>query len=170
MHFSVTILCKKKKLLISGYGDVSIVGHPELRPLLRRFWYGGPGTLGPYWEEPGRSIVVSLYRDIAPPETLYKDVIRYFFPRESETGEREKIVQITEKMTFDILRTYTKTWSSYHGWQNDFPHRKSRESGGSGDIIDDMFDALKDATGWENDTEFNVEWGSGILLVRKKGS
>jgi trans-aconitate 3-methyltransferase len=130
--------------------------------------YGGPGTLGPYWEQPGRSIVVSLYRDIVPPEALYKDVTRHFFPRESDTGECEKTVQLAEKMTFDVLRTYVRTSSSYHGWQNDFPDRKSRESGGSGDIVDEMFDALKDTTGWEEDTEFNVEWGSGILLARKK--
>jgi trans-aconitate 3-methyltransferase len=155
-------------MLISGYGDVSIVGHPELSPLMRNYWYGGPRTLGPYWEQPGRSIVVSLYRDIVPPETLYKDVTRYFFPRESETGEREETIQISEKMTFETLRTYMGTYSSYHGWKNDFPHRKSRESGGSGDILDELFDALKDATGWEDDREFNVEWGSGIILARKK--
>lgn len=155
---------------MEGYGDVSIVGHPELSPLMRKYIYGGQGTLGPYWEEPGRSIVVSLYRDITPPDALYKDVTRHFFPRDLESGEREKILQIAQKMTFEVFRTYTRTFSSYHGWQNAFPDRKSRETGGSGDIIDDMFDALKDATGWEEGTEFDIEWRSGILLARKRDS
>lgn len=151
-----------------GYGNISIVGHPELTPLMTKYVYGGPGSLGPYWEEPGRSIVVSLYRAIIPPEALYKDVTRHFFPRYSESGGREEIVQIVGRMTIEAMRQYTKTWSSYHGWQNAFPDKKSRESGGSGDIVDEMFDALKDATGWEDNTEFDIEWNAGILLARKK--
>jgi len=151
-----------------GYGDLRISGRPELTPLLRKYTYGGPGTMGPYWEEPGRSIVVSLYRDIIPPDALFKDVTRHFFPRQSPSGETEIMVMIRNKMTIANMRPYTRTWSSYHGWTQDFPDRKSRESGGEGDIVDDMFDALKDATGFEEDTEFDVEWVSGILLARKK--
>jgi trans-aconitate 3-methyltransferase len=154
--------------LIEGYGNVNVQGRPELSPILQKYTYGGPGTLGPYWEEPGRSIVVSLYRAIVPPETLYQDVTRHFFPRTSESGEREKMVEISSKMTIGIMRPYARTWSSYHGWVNDFPDRKSRESGGEGDIIDEMFDALKEATGWDDDTEFDVEWTSSMLLARKK--
>jgi len=156
-------------LLTTGYGDPQIVGHPELWPVMKKYVYGGPGSMGPYWEEPGRSIVVSLYRDIVPPDALYQDVTRHFFPRHSSTGEREKIVQIASKMSIANMRPYTRTWSSFHGWQNDFPERKSKESGGTGDIVDDMFDALKNATGWDEDTEFDIEWSSGILLARKKG-
>ena len=124
--------------------------------------------MGPYWEEPGRSIVVNIYRDITPPEALFKEVTRHFFPRRSPSGESEVIVEIPNKMTVANMRQYTKTWSSYHGWTQAFPDRKSRESGGEGDIIDDMFDALKDASGFDEDTEFDVDWTSGILLARKK--
>jgi len=155
-------------MLIEGYGNFSIAGHPELNPLMRKYIYGGPGTLGPYWEEPGRSIVVSLYRDIFPPEALYKDVTRHFFPRDSENGQREQTAKIDGKMSFQNMRPYASTWSSYHGWQNEFPDRKSRADGGSGDIVDEMFDALKEATGWGEDTEFDLEWDGGILLARKK--
>jgi trans-aconitate 3-methyltransferase len=155
-------------LTIIVYGNVAVVGHPELNPILQKYSYGGPGTMGPYWEEPGRSIVVSLYRNVVPPEALYKDVTRHFFPRKTDSGDTEKILEIRNKMTIRIMRPYVRTWSSYHGWQNDFPEKKSRESGGAGDIVDEMFDALKDATGWEENTEFEVGWSSGILLARKK--
>ena len=151
-----------------GYGDLSIVGRPELTPLLTSYIYGGPGTMGQYWEEPGRSIVVSLYRDIIPPDSLYKDVTRHFFPRRSASGELEEIAKLSNKITINVMRPYTRTWSSYHEWCRDFPDRKSRESGGTGDIVDDMFDALKGVTGWDDDTEFEVEWSSGILLARKR--
>jgi trans-aconitate 3-methyltransferase len=135
---------------------------------LSKYSYGGPGTLGPYWEEPGRSIVVSLYRKIVPPETLYEEITRHFFPRKSESREVEKIVELNRKLDLSIMKAYVKTWSSYHGWQADFPDKKSRDVGGEGDIVDDMFDALKEATGFDDDTEFEVEWASTILLARKK--
>ena len=153
-----------------GYGNFSIVGATkDLSGLIHRYVYGGPGTLGPYWEEPGRSIVVSLYRDIVPPEVLYTDITRLYFPRKSDsTGETEQIVGIPGKMTLKIFDSYGRTWSSYHGWQNAFPEKRSRESGGEGDIIDEMCDALKKETGWDDDTEFDVEWRSGVLLARKK--
>ena len=143
-----------------------ILGHPETNSILHRYMYGGPGTLGPYWEE-GRSIVTNLYREIHPPTVLYEDVTRYFFPRESESGKREKIVEIPGKMTWESLEAYFGTFSSYHGWQHAFPDKKSRKNAGSGDIGDEMFDALKKATGWGEDTEFDVEWPSTILLARK---
>jgi hypothetical protein len=155
-------------LICAGYGNFSIVGRTELTGLLRRYIYGGPGTLGPYWEEPGRSIVVSLYRDIVPPEALYTDITRHFFPRKSASGETEQMVGLPGKMTLKALDAYGRTFSSYHGWKEDFPDRKSRESGGEGDIIDEMCDALKQETGWDDDTEFDVEWVSAILLARKK--
>ena len=162
------ILHSKAIKLTIGYGDVSFAGHPEINPILRHYMYG-PNTLGPFWEEPSRSIVVNLYRDIIPPEALYKDVTRQFFPRDSESGEREKIVHIPGKMTIaGNVRPYAKTWSSYHGWVSAFPDRKSRENGGSGDILDEMFDALKETTGWGENSEFDLEWISCILLARKR--
>jgi trans-aconitate 3-methyltransferase len=151
-----------------GYGNTSIVGHPEVSSILKKYTYGGPGSLGPYWEEPGRTIVASQYRDIVPPDALYEETTRHFFPRESESGEREKIVQIPGTMTIEILESYVKTWSSYHGWKQDFPERKNRKDGGSGDVADDMLDALKEKTGWDDDSEFTVEWASTVLLARKK--
>ena len=147
---------------------MSMVGRPDVDTIFHKFVYGGPGTLGPYWEEPGRSIVTSLYRDIIPPGALFKDISRLFFPRYSKSGEREVIVHMPRRMSLEVMRSYTNTWSSYHGWQNAFPDRKSRESGGSGDILDEMFDAMKNATGWDENTEFDVEWESGVLLARKK--
>lgn len=147
---------------------MNVVGHPELAPLLKKYTYGGPGSMGPYWEEPGRSIVVGLYRDIIPPDALYTDVTRHFFPRKTESGEEERIVRIPKKMTISIMKPYTRTWSAFHGWQAANPDKKGRENGGEGDIVDEMFDEMKKVTGFEDDTEFDIEWSSGILLARKR--
>src|SRR5271168_1267839 len=151
-----------------GYGDLRISGRPELTPLLRKYAYGGPGTMGPYWEEPGRSFVVGLYRAIIPPDALYTDVTRCFFPRKTESGEEECMVRIPKKMTIRVMKPYTRTWSAFHGWQAAHPDKKSRESGGEGDIVDEMYDEMKRLTGFEDDTEFDVDWSSCILLARKR--
>jgi trans-aconitate 3-methyltransferase len=134
---------------------------------MHKYVYGGPGSLGPYWEQPGRSIVVSLYRNIHPPISLFKDETRLFFPRDNESGEREEIVKISAKMTLEIMRSYAKTWSCYRGWQQAFPDSKSRDEGGDGDILDEMFDELKEVTGWGETHEFGMEWNSSVLLARK---
>jgi trans-aconitate 3-methyltransferase len=151
-----------------GYGGMAITGHPELRPLMQQYVHGGPGTLGPYWEEPGRTIVEGLYRSIVPPFSQFTHETRYFFPREGPSGERERLVQISSKLSLGVMATYARTWSSFHGWQNDFPDKKSRESGGEGDIVDEMIDVIKEHTGWDDSSEFEVEWDSMIMLARKK--
>jgi trans-aconitate 3-methyltransferase len=153
---------------MAGYGDAEVPGHPEFSKVAKQFWYGGPGTLGPYWEEPGRSIVVRLYRDITFPDALYSDITRLYFPRMSKSGEREKLIQLPRKATLKTMEAYTRTASSYHGWKNDFPDRKPKKDGGSGDIVDEMMDALAQETGWDEDKEFDLEWTSGIILARKK--
>lgn len=62
-----------------GYGEVTIPKYPYLKPLISDY-HGGPDqlgmvatssappcslrSLGPYWEQPGRSIVEGLLRDV----------------------------------------------------------------------------------------------------------
>jgi len=66
---------------MQGYGEVTISKYPYLKPLISDY-HGGPDqlgmitvppsvvlvyssySLGPYWEQPGRSIVEGLLRDV----------------------------------------------------------------------------------------------------------
>ena len=69
---------------------------------------------------------------------------------------------------------YIRTSSSFHGWQEVHPDRKSKSSGGNGDCIDDLFEEIAEVEDdWKNDQnwlekEINVEWGTGLVLARKK--
>jgi len=65
--------------LVQGYGEVTIPKYPHLKPLISDY-HRGPDqlgmvtasstlpysfhSLGPYWEQPGRSIVEGLLRDV----------------------------------------------------------------------------------------------------------
>ncbi len=66
---------------------------------------------------------------------------------------------------------YIRTWSSVHAWQEKHPDQRKREEVGNGDIVDMMFDEMKSVeTDWDRDQdrEVEIEWGSGLLLARRK--
>ena len=68
---------------------------------------------------------------------------------------------------------YIRTWSSFNAWQEVNPTAKSREMGGAGDVVDEMFDRMRSVepdwqgNGWK-EIEIEVEWPTGLLLARKR--
>jgi len=87
-------------MLAQGYGEVTIPKYTYLKPLISDY-HGGPNQLGmatlspisnspysldspgPYWEQPGRSIVEGLLRDIPAATEVspssFSDFRRTFF-------------------------------------------------------------------------------------------
>ncbi len=69
--------------------------------------------------------------------------------------------------------SYIRTWSAFSAWHDKFQKTK-REDGGEGDIVDEMFDEMRSAEpDWQDggawkEKEVHLEWGSGMLLARKK--
>ena len=67
-----------------------------------------------------------------------------------------------------------RTWSAVHRWGEENPGRKSREEGGEGDVMDEIFDEVRETEGeWKADEawlERNVEmdWGTGLVIARRK--
>jgi trans-aconitate 3-methyltransferase len=78
-----------------------------------------------------------------------------------------------QRMTVAQNMEYIRTSSSFHGWQEAHPNRKSRFAGGKGDCIDELFDKIAEVEeDWKNDQnwqekEIDVEWGTGLVLARK---
>jgi trans-aconitate 3-methyltransferase len=87
----------------------------------------------------------------------------------------EGICFMDKRMTLGQNMDYIRTWSAYHGWKERFPDRKPKSVGGTGDIVDDMFSEMleneeewkKEGNAWK-DKIVDVEWGTGLLLARKK--
>ena len=76
---------------------------------------------------------------------------------------------MSKKMTLAQSKDYVRTASSFHEWERKHPQDKSRKSGGTGDVVDWMYDEMSEAEGWQADgMELNLEWGSAIILARRK--
>lgn len=83
---------------------------------------------------------------------------------------------LSRKMKLGDVERYVRTWSAVSKWQEAWPERKSRAEGGEGDVVDEMFEGIVDAeegwlgeaeAGWR-EVEVEVEWGSGLVLARRR--
>ncbi|KAL3428488.1 ubie coq5 [Phlyctema vagabunda] len=161
-----------------GYKDNVFPKYPKATVLLDRYCYAmDKDLMGPFWEQPGRSILRDRLRAIVPPEELYEDVQRVEYePNAVGTAEGsfgERIMYKTLKL--GEVEGYTRTFSAFHGWQEAHPDKISRAKGGEGDLVDEMLDEMLEAEPeWKaqgdawRDFEVETEWGSAILLARKK--
>ncbi|KAL8707882.1 MAG: hypothetical protein Q9220_007166 [cf. Caloplaca sp. 1 TL-2023] len=158
-----------------GYKDHTFVDSPQATEILKHYAYGDRDMLmGPYWSQPGRSIVEDILRPIEPPLEDWKDVNRIEYepgaqgPR-SGTGT----MFLNRRIKLGECMDYIRTWSAFHAWQEAHPTAKMRKQGGQGDVVDEMFDAILEAEkGWQGDgweeREIEIEWGTGLLLARRR--
>lgn len=169
-----------------GYKDNLLVDFPAATEVLDRYCYGeGERFMGRFWEQPGRERLRDLYRDevMRPPGDGFGDVeFARYEPglRGTRSGEgiAEGGVVMGKRMKLGELEGYWRTFSAFHGWQRENQERKRREEGeeGSGDLIDEMFEEMlevepklraREGEDWR-DVEVETEWGTVILLARKK--
>ncbi|KAH6666271.1 putative Trans-aconitate 3-methyltransferase [Halenospora varia] len=147
-----------------GYKDNIFVDYPKATKILDEYCYG-PNTMGPFWEQPGRQILRDKYHDIRLEYEPGTD------GPNSGVGE----LLMHKKTNLGGMEGYARTFSSYHNWMAAHPEEKARKDGGEGDIVDVMFDKMLEVEpDWrakgENwrDVDVENEWGSVILLARKK--
>lgn len=163
-------------LALWGYKDHVFVDYPVATRVLDRYCYGEEErVLGPYWQQPGRSRVQNKLRDLQPPEDEWIDVQRIEYePGTKGPGSGEGTMFLSRRMTLGACMNYIRTFSAFGGWQEKYPHLRRREDGGSGDVVDEMFDEMIESepdwatcSDWKG-KEVNIEWGSGLVLARKK--
>lgn len=155
-----------------GYKDHVYVGYPEASRMLKQVSYGmdPEKQLGSYWSQPGRSITQNKLRAIKPPEDEWDDITRIEYePGTKGPKSGEGTLFVDKRMTVAQSMDYMRTWSSFHDWEKKHPDDKKRSEGGSGDLIDWIYDDMKKAECWGDDNMMlDIEWGSGLLLARKK--
>ena len=158
------------------YKDHVFVDSPNATQVLNEYAYGDDGNLlGPYWQQPGRSRVQNLLRDLQPPETEWADVQRVEYePGSYGPRSGEGTMFLSRTMTLHDCMNYIRTWSSFHGWQEKHPESIRREDGGDGDVIDEMLDEMvRSEPKWQGDPKIKgkevvIEWGTGLLLARRR--
>ena len=152
------------------YKDHAFVDYPKATTILDDYVYSmSKEKLGSYWE-PGRQLVRQNYKTIVLPTDLFTDVERIEY-EPSTTGPKkgEGTLLIEKRMTVEQSMDYLRTWSSVHAWMEAHRNPKSRKEGGDGDVVDTLYDIIRKAEGWESDEmEVNIEWGSALILARKK--
>jgi SAM-dependent methyltransferase len=158
-----------------GYKDNIFVDYPKASKILEEYCYGD-NTMGPFWEQPGRSILRDKLHAITPPSKDWEQVERIEYEPGTNgkaSGEGEVLMQ--KRLKLGEVEGYARTFSSYHNWMAGHEGVKSRKDGGEGDIIDEMLDTMLEAEPeWRakgdqwRDFEVDCEWGSVILLARRK--
>lgn len=158
-----------------GYKDNLFVEYPKATKVFDHYCYGAE-KMGPFWEQPGRNMLRDLLQDVKPPAKYWESVQRIEYePGTSGPRTGTGNVMMHKKLKLGEVEGYARTFSSYHNWMAEHPEQKARIDGGEGDIVDEMFEKMIEVepdwkeTG-EKWREFEVEneWGSFILLARKK--
>lgn len=158
-----------------GYKDNIFVEYPEATKIFDHYCYGEE-TMGPFWEQPGRNILRDLYREITPPPSEWEAVERVEYEPGTEgpkTGAGKPLMH--KKLKLGEVEGYVRTFSAYHNWMAKHSNQKAKKDGGKGDICDELFEKMievepewqKTGEKWR-DFELENEWGSVILLARKK--
>lgn len=169
------VLRKGGTLALWAYKDNVFVGHPAATRIFHHYCYSQEEGLGGFWEQPGRSILRNLYRDIVPPENEWEVERTEYEPAieglKDSKGER----LLWRKLTLGGMEGYVRTFSAYVNWAGAHPDRIPRAKGGQGDLVDEMFDKMLEAEPqWKSrgenwrDEEVEAEWATVILMARKK--
>ncbi|KAK0620202.1 S-adenosyl-L-methionine-dependent methyltransferase [Immersiella caudata] len=168
-----------------GYKDNVIVGYPQTTAIYNKFVYGeaepAPGveSMARFWELPGREILRDSYRVVVPPESDWTDVKRIAWDPDRTRGgiddAPEEALWQRKSLKLGEWEDYLRTFSAFHGWQGAHPGMKSRAVGGTGDIVDLMFDELVAAVPeWKaagekwKDIEVDAIWGTVILMAKRR--
>ena len=181
--FDVTRLWLEMKRIVRNngtlafwvYKDHVFTDFPNASRILNDYAYGrSKDMLGPYWSQPGRDRVQNKLRDLKPPESDWTNVQRVEYePGTKGPRTGEGTMFLNRKMSIGNCCKYIRTWSSFSLWQEVHPDKKSKDAGGEGDVVDEMFEAMRNAEPeWQVEDwleiEVDMEWGSGLLLARRQ--
>ncbi|KAK2605844.1 trans-aconitate methyltransferase 1 [Conoideocrella luteorostrata] len=166
-----------------GYKDNVLIGHEKANTIFDRFCYAdgevepGVESMNAYWEQPGRSKVRHLLREVEPPITEWKDIHRILYdvtPGCEELPDPET-AWMQKRINLGQLEAYVRTFSAFQGWRDARPQVRSRAEGGAGDLVDILMDRIVSSEpqwkrlgdGWR-DAEADTVWGTYILMATRR--
>ncbi|EMD36616.1 hypothetical protein CERSUDRAFT_84797 [Gelatoporia subvermispora B] len=187
------VLRRGGSLAVWGYSEFRLPAIPHATPLIHAYSRGSdPATsLGPHWEQPGRTVVDDHLVAIPDPPAGFHDVERVYFTGDYHPdlpNPRPPI--LSQRTTWAGLLEYLRTFSSLHTFKEQYPEDATRPGGG----IEERFwrrlrreaARTKEAAapvqvlGWEHgvgeegegpmvaeDEEVTIEWPVAMILARK---
>lgn len=156
------VLAQHGTLAIWGYVDPIFLDYPELDAALLRLQYGDE-QLGPYWEQPGRSILRNLFDAFVIDEQKFEDIVEVRYTAQDVRSGRSfssSPLKVCKVMNLQDFKNYIGTWSSYHNWKDKNPDKP--------DIRDHFFHEIFSSTKLSWQTEIRVVWNTVYKLARKR--
>ena|ERR1700761_2957539 len=171
-----------------GYSELRLSKYPTCTEMIAAYTQGKDpaNSLGPYWEQPGRSIVVNHFLDVAPPkeEDGWIDHKQIYFvgdhyPDLQEKGLDTRPVILKKQFTWPELEGYLRSFSSIYSYHEKYPEDaklqvSDRESSlyeeNEGDIAQRFLSRLRakirEDTGDTNDV-LDIEWPMVLVMMRR---
>ncbi|CAE6458204.1 unnamed protein product [Rhizoctonia solani] len=158
-----------------GYAELRFEGRPALNALISEYSHGEK-SLGPHWQQPGRSILEGYLQKVPIPTSQPWDpasIRRIYYVGDHEPSlQGEKLPIILKKyLTWDAFKSYLRTWSSLHDYLAKHPGDKDTEGR---DIVDRFVRNVyekgaelpnTDTNAWKEG--FIAEWPLALLLLKK---
>jgi len=165
-----------------GYSQLRLSRYPTLTPLIDSYSQGSDplNSLGPYWQEPGRSVLDNHFLDIpsaneAGPNAFHSERRVYFTGDYHPSLPSPRPIILRKKMSWEGFESYLRSFSALHIFHERHPEDMQREDG---DITTRFIRELKaemtkideqqgrDARGSEEDLD--VEWPMALVLVKRR--
>lgn len=153
-------------LAIWGYIDAVLVDYPEFDQYFQDLTYGD-SKMGPYWDQPGKTILRNKYEAVQIDTGLFKDVERHVLTptdiRKPGFEISKEYLPICTTMPLSGLKDYIRTWSGYHNWKHD-PANADKM-----DLVEETLQHIIDS---DNDIDsesklVKVAWSSFYIFARK---
>lgn len=161
------------------YSEFRLSKYPQLSPLITKYSQGKDPkeSIGPYWEQPGRSILDNHFLDVKDPEgDGWSQTKRIYFSGKYHPNLPSPLPTILrKKMTWNELLGYFRTYSSLHTYHEKFPEDKVNPPPG-GSIEVRFWNQLMREAGVFNEVadvekareqEIEVEWPVAIVMAKK---
>ncbi|EJD07831.1 S-adenosyl-L-methionine-dependent methyltransferase [Fomitiporia mediterranea MF3/22] len=164
-----------------GYSEMRLSRYPSLTPIIDAYTHGpDPATsLGPHWQQPGRSIVENLLQDIPSASSIVPGAFSsedrvYFSGSHFPSLPNPRQVILHKKMRWTDFEDYLRSFSSLHTFQVRNPDDANHPDG---DVVKRFINALKTNMGIEgfskagsnggDDAEVEIEWPLALILAKR---
>ncbi|KAI5117619.1 hypothetical protein M0805_001219 [Coniferiporia weirii] len=161
-----------------GYSEMRLSRYPTLTPLIHAYSRGTDpkDSIGPYWEQPGRSIVDNHLQDVPAAENVVPGAFRaeervYFTGSHYPTLPSPRPVILRKKTTWGGFEAYLHSFSALHTFRAQNPADAARPEG---DVAARFVKQLKEGVrgvgaenGVEDGDEVEVEWPLALVLVKR---
>jgi len=178
------ILRSNATVALWGYSEFRLSRYPTLTPLINGYSQGADpaSSLGPHWEQPGRSILDNHLLKIPSAGDIVRDGFHsesrvYFVGDHHPSLPSSRPVILRKKVSWEGFEAYLRSFSSLHTFHEHYPDDMKREDG---DITERFMRSLKeemkkadakDGTAGEatdSNEQVEIEWPLALVMVKRK--